>query len=507
MDIGNGYHQVPLAPESQMVFRTPKGLHRMKRLFFGPKNSSGIFHHEVRKAFTGIDGCITIHDNVLVYGRDGEEHNRNLWATLQRAKEKGITFKLSKSTFCDPEVTWFGRGICGRGICWPREKSNHHGCRKTGKHRRSLLQTAAYNAKFPYDHQEVESYEEAIAPLRELLMKEAAFSWDDWREESFLKLLKMMNDKSILTPFIIGRPTHLITDASPHGVSASLYQEDDSRRWLPIDHISRALSRYEQCWKSQIEWESLTKMWGMTMFRPYLVGTKFTSWGEHQPLLSFYNNLTKPATARITKHRYQIMDVTFTDKYLPGKKMPGDYNSRHKTPITHLNWKERATLMVDDGDEVQILIVMMADLPPALTLKMMQQAALSDPVYHELIEAVQQGKTPEDPGLTPYTSVWGELSVMQQLVCRGERIIIPNSELPGGEGNLRDWVIDLGHSGHLGINATKHLLRQRLWFSGMDRMVERRLAACVPCQAATESHHRDWNPILPLHGSQYTVVI
>ena len=352
MDIGNVYHQVPLAPEPQVVFRTHKGLHRMKRLFFGPKNSSGIFHHEVRKAFTCIDGCITIYDNILVYCRDGEEHNRNQRATLQWANEKGITFKLSKSAFCAPEVTWFGRVFSAAGVSADPEKIQTI----TGAGRpeniedvKSLLQAAAYNAKFAYDHQEAESYEKVTAPLRELLMKEATFSSDDRREESFLKLLKMMNDKSILTPFIIGHPTHLVTDASPHGISASLYQEDDSRRWLPIDHISRALSRHEQGWKSQIEWESLAKMWGMTMFRPYLVGTKFTSWGDHQPLLSFYNNLTEPATARITKHRYKIMDLTFTDKYLHGKKMPGDYNSRHPAPITHLNSKERATLLMDDG--------------------------------------------------------------------------------------------------------------------------------------------------------------
>ena len=241
MDMGNGYHQVPLATESQVVFCTHKGLHRMKRLFFGPKNSSGIFHHKVRKAFTGIDGCITIHDNILLYGRNGEEHNRNLRATLQRAKEKGITFKLSKSTFCAPEVTWFGRVFSAAGVSADPEKIQTI----TGAGRlenidvKSLLQAAAYNAKIAYDHQEAKSYEyeEVTAPLRELLMKEATFSWDDRREESFLKLM-MMNDKSILTPFIIGRPTQLVTDASPHGISASLYQEDDSRRWLPIDHIS-----------------------------------------------------------------------------------------------------------------------------------------------------------------------------------------------------------------------------------------------------------------------------
>ena len=52
----------------------------MKRLFFGPTNSTGIFHHEVSKAFAGVHGCITIYDNILIYGRDMEKHTTNLRA-------------------------------------------------------------------------------------------------------------------------------------------------------------------------------------------------------------------------------------------------------------------------------------------------------------------------------------------------------------------------------------------------------------------------------------------
>ena len=36
---------------------------------------------------------------------------------------------------------------------------------------------------------------------------------------------------------------------------------------------------------------------------------------------------------------------------------------------------------------------------------------------------------------------------------------------------LRDWVVDLGHSAHQGENATKRQLLLRLWFPGMDRAV------------------------------------
>ena len=498
MDMGNGFHQVPLAPESQCVFQSHIGIHRMKRLFFGPKNSSGIFHHEVRKAFSGVPGCITIHDNILVYGRDASDHNKNLRATLQRAQDMGITFKLSKSTFCVPEVKWFGRIFSGAGVSADPDKIQTivaAGRPESLEEVKSLLQAAAYNAKFAFDHQENETYEEVTAPLRELLAKFATFSWDDRRERSFHKLLRMMNDRSILTPFKVERKTHLVTDASPQGISASLYQEDEQGRWLPVDHISRALSQHEQAWKSQIEWESLAKMWGMTAFRPYLIGTKFTSWGDHQPLLPFYNDLTKPATARINKHRARITDLTFTDKYLSGKVMPADFNSRHPQSISHLNRQEREEMAVDDGEDIHIMRVIMNDLPPALTTDMIQQAALTDPVYHKLIQAVQQGKKTEDPDLRPYTSIWGELGVLQGLVCRGERIVIPDGYLPDNEGSIREWVVELGHSGHLGINATKRLLRLRLWFPGMDKMVERKVASCLPCQAATDCHLRD--PLKP----------
>ena len=91
------------------------------------------------------------------------------------------------------------------------------------------------------------------------------------------------------------------------------------------------------------------------MFRPYLVGSKFTSWGDNQPLIPLYNDLTRPV--RISKHRSRIIDLTFTDKYLPGKQMPADYNSQH------LSQQEREDHMVDDRQDVQIMRVIMIDLP------------------------------------------------------------------------------------------------------------------------------------------------
>ena len=91
------------------VFQTNRGLFRMKRLFFGPRPSTGIFHHEVAKCFGGMAGVITIHDNILVNVETVAKHNTNLEACLKRAEATGVRLKLSKFTFCSPEVKWFGR--------------------------------------------------------------------------------------------------------------------------------------------------------------------------------------------------------------------------------------------------------------------------------------------------------------------------------------------------------------------------------------------------------------
>ena len=66
----------------------------------------------------------------------------------------------------------------------------------------------------------------------------------------------------------------------------------------------------------------------------------------------------------------------------------------------------------------------MADLPPALTMEVLKEVAEHDRVYQKLKVAVKEGKKATDRDLVPYMAVWGELTVIEELVCRGERIVI-----------------------------------------------------------------------------------
>ena len=329
---------------------------------------------------------------------------------------------------------------------------------ETIKDVRSLLQATTYNAKYGFDHLETKTYKEVTASLSQLLIKDATYRWDDDCEDSFQTLLKMMNSRTYLAPHDPKRKTHLVTDASLCGIAASLYQEDDQGKWVPVDHTSRALSQYEQGW----DWESLAKVWGMMMFRPYLIGVHFTSWGDHKPLLPLFNEMSKAAPVRVARHRNKVQDLRFTDKYLPGKSMPCDYASRHALPIKDLPEEEKEMLMVDVGENVQVMRVIMADLPTALTMEVLREVVVHEQVYQKLKAAVMEGEKPKDRDLVPYMGVWEELEVIKELVCRGEQIIIPEGRCAMNDMVLRDWVVDLGHSTHQGVDATKRQLRVRL---------------------------------------------
>ena len=101
------------------------------------------------------------------------------------------------------------------------------------------------------------------------------------------------------------------------------------------------------------------------------------------------------------------------------------------------------------------------------------------------------------------------------LILRGTRILIPNK--------LQNRVIDIAHEGHLGIVKTKQLLREKVWFTGLDKLVEDKIRNCIQCQACTPDHSKPevhmselpespWMKLSmdfkgPLHDGSYAVVL
>ena len=80
-----------------------------------------------------------------------------------------------------------------------------------------------------------------------------------------------------------------------------------------------------------------------------------------------------------------------------------------------------------------------------------------------------------------FKKVEKELSVTDDgIVLRGTRIVMPKA--------LREKTVEIAHEGHLGIVKTKGLIREKVWFPGIDKLVENKTKSCIACQATIKDN-------------------
>ena len=161
-------------------------------------------------------------------------------------------------------------------------------------------------------------------------------------------------------------------------------------------------------------------------------------------------------------------------QYRPGRQNTADYLSRHP----HISAKENHRSWIDIQTEYAYINAIQVYEAEGLSCEMIRDSTSSDSLMQELIDAIiTQRWHKRSEGIKPYQMLKTELSIVNGLVMRGDRIIVPNK--------YQQRAVDIAHSSHQGMTKTKNLMRETLWFPGMDTMIEREVKACLPCQAAT----------------------
>ncbi|XP_070000274.1 uncharacterized protein [Penaeus vannamei] len=109
LDATMGYWQIPLSQNVQHLttFITPWGRYRFKRSPMGFV-SSGEFCRRGDIALSGIDNCIKVIDDVLVWDTDYAQLLQRLRRILIRCRQHGITINADKFNFAAPEVQYCG---------------------------------------------------------------------------------------------------------------------------------------------------------------------------------------------------------------------------------------------------------------------------------------------------------------------------------------------------------------------------------------------------------------
>lgn len=72
----------------------------------------------------GLPGTVCFLDDILISGRDTEEHLHNVEAVLQKLQERGFKVNREKCAFLQTSVTYLGHRIDEQGIHPVQEKTD-----------------------------------------------------------------------------------------------------------------------------------------------------------------------------------------------------------------------------------------------------------------------------------------------------------------------------------------------------------------------------------------------
>lgn len=82
-----------------LTINTHMGLFQYNRLVFGITSAPAMWQHTIDQVLEGTSGTSCILDDMIITGRDDEEHLANLEEVLQRLQHHGLRVNKAKCEF------------------------------------------------------------------------------------------------------------------------------------------------------------------------------------------------------------------------------------------------------------------------------------------------------------------------------------------------------------------------------------------------------------------------
>ena len=478
LDAAQGFWQLELDEPSSYLctFITPFGRYRYRRLPFGISSAPEVYHKTVSQIFDGMVGVSTFADDIIVWGRTREEHEKNLRAVLDRIKAKNLKLNKDKCELFCQELTFIGDRVGADGVKVDPEKVKVVQNMKEPQNKKDLQQ---FLGMVNYLMKWIPNCATKTAPLRHLLLEKNAWVWETQQQEAFDKLKAELTSAPVLQYFDPNLPVKVSSDASSYGVGFVLLQLI-KQEWKPVAYGSRSLTENERNW-AQIEKELLAVTVACEHFHQYIYGRRFCAETDHKPLLGIVKKPLSDCTLRLQRLRLRLQKYDFELVYTPGKHMyVADALSRCSTSNSKCRPIE---------DDVDLHVAMVQECLPMAEDRLVElhQACDTDPEVRQLVHYIINGwpetRSECELSIHPYWNVRHELSVADGLVFRGARVVIPRE--------LRPKFLTNIHEGHMGIEKCRRRARQAVYWPNLNADVEAMVKSCNECIKYSASQQRE----------------
>lgn len=320
LDLKDGYFQIKINPEHKFktAFYFRNRLYQYTRMPQGFKNSPAIFQaimDRVLYRYLDIECCVYL-DDIIIFGRTEEEHDRHLDNILQTLMDAKFKINVEKMQYKQKKVKILGMLVDGVKKYPIDEKIKKTLEFKTPTNKKELQSFLGF---VNYYRNYIKNIATISAPLYEASKtKNEEIMWNDECEEAFNKLKeKLSSEVSNYIPDI-EKPFILTTDASNTGIGACLQQEDKGELRV-IDWASKKLTPAEKKY-GITEKEFLAMAWAIEHYEYYLRGRKFTVITDHIALLSSRNKHIF-GNLRLERMRERLQEYDFDIKYKKGEEL------------------------------------------------------------------------------------------------------------------------------------------------------------------------------------------
>ena len=225
---------------------------------------------------------------------------------------------------------------------------------------------------------------------------------------------------------------------------------------------------------SQSKKEGLACTFGVTRFHEYVYGRHFTLITDHKPLQSLFDS--KHSVSAQASGRIQCWAL---------KLSMYDYDLECCSTYQHGNADALSSLPLPDPPPSvpvpaeHVLLMEHLESSP-ITVTQIKNWTRKDPVLSQVLRCIKQ-RWPNtvNPEMQPYWNKRTELSVINDCILGGNRVLIPE---PGQQHVLREL-----HGGHPGVSRMKTLACMFVWWPHMGTEIKNIVQHCSQCQQVRSS--------------------
>ena len=465
-----------------LTVNTHRGLFHFNRLSYGLASAPAICQrtieailanlvNEANASVSDILRLLVFVDDILLAADSLKALYKLTDKVLSLLEKKGIRLRLDKCLFGVQKVKYLGHVISAKGIEMDPDKVQ---CILSAKSPADKAELRSWLGICHYYGRFVQDLATLCDPLNKLLKHDVSFAWSDDCEKAFTEIKSRLTSAPVLTFYNPKAALVVHCDASPFALGAVLSSCDpETQVEKPVAFAHRVLSPSERNY-SQLDKESLAIVFACKKFDKFLYGRKFTVVSDHRPLVRIFGEksaLPSVAAARLSRYAVFLSRYNFSVRYRKGKE--------HQNADTMSRLIQTSTKLAVEAelkDESDLFFINHLEQLPAVTPEELRSEMKNDNTLSAAFQHTKEG-WPEncpDPSLLAYYRRRDELSLAENLLFWGQRVVVPTT--------LRSRVLDSLHSCHPGINKMKAIARLHCWWPDIDSDIELRVSTCDACQ-------------------------